>query len=70
MRKRTMLKAIGASVLMLALCGPAFAGNIPCPTVAAPTASALETEDTDGQSDTPPAADIFYDVALNLLSIF
>lgn len=41
-----MRKTLRAAALALALCSPAFAGDILCPPVAAPPSSAIQAEQT------------------------
>ena len=72
-----MRKTLRASVLMLALCCPAFAGEMPCPTVV-PTPDPMTVEqepaagaavDTmDGQVETAAVAS-FVEVMLSLLAL-
>lgn len=63
-----MLKTLGASVLVLALCIPALAGDMPCPPVAPPppTTSAMQEPDTEGEIQFSPLVDI----GLILLTLF
>jgi hypothetical protein len=71
-----MRKILRASVLVLALCGPVFAGDALCPPVAPPPpATAVqgpttggEMETTDGQIE-PGATATFVEVVLNLLAL-
>ena len=48
-----MRKSLRASVLLLALCCPALAGDIPNPAVAPPPPSATEEVTTDGDIPCP-----------------
>jgi hypothetical protein len=66
-----MRKILGASVLMLALCGPAFGGIILCPPAPAPPPpSAMQEEQTvkgEVQNDANDAADSLGETVLNLI---
>ncbi|HYN85359.1 MAG TPA: hypothetical protein VER32_08910 [Pyrinomonadaceae bacterium] len=53
-----MRKSLRASILLLALCFPVFAGDIPNPPVAPPPPSTPEEGTTDGQMDAPPLAEL------------
>ncbi len=58
-----MLKTLRACVFVLALCAPAFAGDIPCPSVTQPLSATAETEEvTDSE-----AADSFTETVLSVL---
>jgi hypothetical protein len=50
-----MRKTLRASVLTLALCAPAFAGDIPCPSVVAPPQPTI-TEEGQAAGDDLTAA--------------
>jgi hypothetical protein len=70
-----MKKTLRASVFVLALCCPAFAGDIPCPTVA-PTPQPAYAVDSEIQSpqtvdgDAPNGATAtFVEIMLNLLTL-
>ncbi len=75
-----MRKTLRASVLVLALCCPAFAGEIPCPSVVPtpePISAAQEptmdsgiqnTQTTDGNSQNGAVA-AFLEVVLSLLTL-
>lgn len=78
-----MRKTFRASVLMLALCCPVFAGDIPNPPIAPPQppTPAVQAPSTDGQIDTGAtastadsdlqnsAAITFVEILLNLLAL-
>ncbi len=53
-----MRKTLRASVMVLALCGPAFAGDMQCPPVVPPPpAPAVQGPTTDGVISTPLTTD-------------
>lgn len=75
-----MKKTLRASVFVLAICCPAFAGDIPCPTVE-PTpqpARAVQELTVDSEIQSPQSVDgdvldgaaaTFVEVVLNLLTL-
>jgi hypothetical protein len=73
-----MRKTLRASVFVLALCCPAFAGDIPCPTVA-PASQPVAEEPTAGvEVQSPQTADgviqngvavALWEVVLSLLAL-
>lgn len=58
-----MRKTLRASVFVLALCAPAFAGDIPCPSVTQPMSTAAGTEEVKDSE----AADSFTETVLSVL---
>lgn len=61
-----MRKTLRVSVLLLALCGPAFAGDIPCPAGPQPAMSAAEEPTVRGEMQNG-AADGLVGAALTVL---
>ena len=63
-----MRKTLGASVLMLVLCGPAFAGDILCPPGAAPPPpNGMQAEETTGGEGETGVADGLTEAVLSVL---
>jgi hypothetical protein len=58
-----MRKTLRAAVFVLALCAPAFAGDIPCPSVTQPLSTTAETEEMADSE----AADSFTETILSVL---
>jgi hypothetical protein len=58
-----MRKTLRASVFVLALCAPTFAGDIPCPSVTQPLSTTAETEEVAGSK----VADSFTETVLSVL---
>lgn len=62
-----MRKTLGIAALMLALCCPALAGEIPNPPAPDPTPTSAVQQPTPTNEDTTGAADTLIQITLDLL---
>jgi hypothetical protein len=62
-----MRKTLRASVFVLALCAPVFAGDIPCPSITQPPPSMTAEEEVTDSGTQSEAADSFTETVLSVL---
>ena len=64
-----MRKILGVAALMLALCCPALAGEIPNPPAPQSQGMTVEEPTSGGEMTTPDASDSLAEIALELLAV-
>ena len=65
-----MRNILGAAVLVLALCGPAFAGDILCPPAPTPAPATYQAGPVlDGETDTVDASDSLSEAVVDVLEV-